>query len=111
PVLLAPLGLALFWRSRKPQLRAEAIFIASQAVIVLIFYAVWSSWEGNIAWGPRLILPVVPLLLWPLGALVGIRWARVGWWLLGAAGFLVAIPGALVDQFYYFDINQVYKAG
>ena len=111
PVLLTPVALAFFWRSRNTMSRAETLFIAGQAAIVLIFHAVWSSWEGNIAWGPRLILPIVPLLLWPLGALAQIRLARIGWKVLAVVGFLVAIPGALVDQFYYFDINGVYKAG
>ena len=50
-------------------------------------------------------------MLWPLGALAGHAPARRAWWVLGAAGFLVAIPGALIDQFYYFDLNGVYKGG
>jgi hypothetical protein len=31
--------------------------------------------------------------------------------MLSTLGFLVAIPGALVDMFFYFDINGVYGAG
>jgi hypothetical protein len=113
PVLLAVPALWRWWRLGNPMLRAEALFIAIQATVVLIFYAGWSSWAGNIAWGPRLILPVVPLLLWPLGKLleVGPNWSKAAWWTLGVAGFVVAIPGVLVNMFYYFDINSVYQAG
>ena len=111
PVVLGVVGLVGWLRGPDLRLRAEALLIAGQAAIVLVFHALWSSWEGNIAWGPRLILPIVPWLLWPLGALAGRGAARAAWWVLGAAGFLVAIPGALIDQFYYFDINGVYKGG
>jgi hypothetical protein len=50
-------------------------------------------------------------MLWPLGALAQMVWARRAWWALGAAGFVVTIAGTLVDQFYYFDINGVYREG
>jgi hypothetical protein len=111
PVVRGVVGLAGWLRGPDLRLRAEALLIGGQAAVVLVFHALWSSWEGNIAWGPRLILPIVPWLLWPLGALAGRGAARAAWWALGAAGFLVAIPGALIDQFYYFDINGVYKGG
>ena len=111
PVLLTPFALIALWRSGKRQRRAEVVAISAQATIVLVFHALWSSWEGNIAWGPRLILPLVPLLLWPVAALAAGRPARRAWWLLGAAGLLVNIPGALIDQFYYFDLNGVYDVG
>jgi hypothetical protein len=111
PVLLSVWGLVAFWRSRVPQLRAETLLILGQGVIVFIFHALWSSWEGNIAWGPRFLIPFVPFLLWPIGALAQRAWARVAWWALGVVGFLVAIAGTLVDQFYYFDIYHVYAAG
>ncbi len=111
PVLLTPFALVALWRGGDPRLRAETLAIGVQAAVVLVFHALWSSWEGNIAWGPRLILPLVPLLLWPLGALASGVHARRAWWLLGAVGLLVNIPGALIDQFYYFDLNRVYDVG
>jgi hypothetical protein len=111
PVILTVFGLIAFWRSQNPFRHAEVAAIGAQAAIVLVFHALWSSWEGNIAWGPRLILPVVPLLLWPLGALAADMRARRAWWLLGAVGLLVNIPGALIDQFYYFNLYGVYDAG
>jgi hypothetical protein len=111
PVILAPLGLFAMWRLRHPQMRAEVLWIAVQGVVVLVFHALWSSWEGNIAWGPRFILPFVPFLLWPLGALQPGTRTRAAWWALGALGFLVTIAGTLVDMAYYFHLHNVLRAG
>jgi hypothetical protein len=111
PVILLPLALVYIWRSGKPHLRAEVLWLVGQTALVFGFHALWSSWEGNVAWGPRFLIPFVPLMLWPLGALAGVVWARRAWWALGAAGFVVAVAGTLVDQFYYFDINGVYREG
>ncbi|HYO50877.1 MAG TPA: hypothetical protein VEW94_13585 [Chloroflexia bacterium] len=111
PVILLPLALVYMWRSGKSQLRAEVLWLVCQAALVFGFHALWSSWEGNVAWGPRFLIPFVPFMLWPLGALAQVVWARRAWWALGAAGFVVAIAGTLVDQFYYFDINGVYREG
>jgi len=111
PLLLAPLALVVLWRGGDRRRQAEVVAISAQVAVVLVFHALWSSWEGNIAWGPRLILPLVPLLLWPLGALAAGKRVRRVWWLLGALGWLVNIPGALIDQFYYFDLNGVYDVG
>jgi hypothetical protein len=111
PVILVPFALVYIWRSGKSQSRAQVLWLAGQGALVFGFHALWSSWEGNVAWGPRFLVPFVPFMLWPLGALAQVVWARRAWWALGAAGFLVAIAGTLVDQFYYFDINGVYREG
>lgn len=111
PVILLPFALVYIWRSGKSQLRAETLWFACQAALVFGFHALWSSWEGNVAWGPRFLIPFIPFMLWPLGALAQVVWARRVWWALGVAGFLVAVAGTLVDQFYYFDINRVYREG
>ncbi|HEX9989242.1 MAG TPA: hypothetical protein VGE45_12290 [Chloroflexia bacterium] len=111
PVILLPIALVYMWRSGKSQLRAEVLWLIGQAALVFGFHALWSSWEGNVAWGPRFLIPFVPFMLWPLGSLARVVGARMLWWGLGAAGFAVAIAGTLVDQFYYFDINGVYREG
>jgi hypothetical protein len=111
PVILLPFALAYIWRVGQAHLRVEVLWLVGQFLLVFGFHALWSSWEGNVAWGPRFLVPFVPLMLWPLGALAREIWARRAWWVLGAAGFLVALAGTLVDQFYYFDINGVYREG
>lgn len=54
-VLLAAFG----WRRVAP--RARLLLFAVPAAHVLVV-ARWSWWEGGAAWGPRLLLPVLPLI-------------------------------------------------
>lgn len=90
-LLLGPLA----WR-RSPALMALAV---GTAVTTLATYAAWWTWWGGYTWGPRFLLPALPLLVlavplaWPaLGPGV-----RVG---VGAATVLsvaAQLPGVLVD--------------
>lgn len=59
PVLvLAPLGLALLFRSD----RAAAITITFLCLVRVAFYAPWHAWHGGVGWGPRFLLPLCALL-------------------------------------------------
>lgn len=45
--------------------RAEdVIFVSSFLIISITLYAVWSDWGGGHSWGPRFLLPVVPLMMY-----------------------------------------------
>jgi hypothetical protein len=57
-LLVIPGGL-LLWRRSRPL--TAIILIASLTQIVT--YASWWSWHGGIVWGPRFLLPVIPLLV------------------------------------------------
>ncbi len=57
--VLALPGLLLLWRRR----RAEAAVLALLAAVHVVLYARWHAWDGGGVWGPRLLLPIVPLLL------------------------------------------------
>ncbi|MCC7359769.1 MAG: hypothetical protein IT317_09845 [Anaerolineales bacterium] len=67
-------------------------------VSYLLLYSVWRNWPGGYAWGPRFLVPLVPLM-----TLAGVYWAAAGaqrwqrWWLGGAAGasWLVSLNGIL----------------
>jgi len=84
PVLLfAIAGLVLMVRQRR--FRAEAIAIGAIALLFLLLNASFNGWHGGAAYGPRYLLPVIPLLgiammlvadrfrlLWILGGVLSI---------------------------------------
>jgi hypothetical protein len=117
-LLLMPVGLWLMYRRGGPG-RLTAVLITAEVVVGFAANAMWWAWTGNFAWGPRLIMPVLPLMVWPLAALataesrqqaihearlrVSYSTLRVGLWVvLAVLGAVVSIPGAMVDfQVYY----------
>jgi len=118
-LLLAPLGLWLLARSAGRPGRVAAALIVAQAALSLVFNGMWWAWTGNFAWGPRLIFPVLPLLVWPLAALgarIGVlpRWRAAPlagvWAALAVAGAIVSIPGALTDFQVYYHLHGLYLA-
>lgn len=57
-VLLAAFG----WRRLAPTARFLLFAVPAMHVLVVVR---WSWWEGGAAWGPRLLLPVLPLICAP----------------------------------------------
>jgi hypothetical protein len=91
PLILALPGLRDWWRTRRP----DALLIAAITVTVVVAAASLERWDGDPAWGPRLLVPLVPLLAWP-----ACDWLRRTWprrrallSLLVAAGISVQILG------------------
>jgi hypothetical protein len=91
-----PLALACarlgFVRRERPALFATWVAAAS---CTLLFFAAYSFWEGGFSFGPRHLLPVVPLLLAPLA--LGGAPGRRAWVAVLALGVLVNLPGTLVS--------------
>ena len=90
PLLLTIFAAAPFAR----HWRWEAGLFASSIVVMLLFYARLFYWAGDVSWGPRYLVPLVPLAMLPVGALLAGYggWTRVGRavvWLLVAAGVAV----------------------
>jgi hypothetical protein len=90
-VLLLPRA----WR-RAP---AEVALAVGVAVVTLATYAAWWTWWGGYTWGPRFLLPALPLLVlsiplaWPaLG-----RPARAAVACVAVLSVLAQLPGVLVD--------------
>lgn len=94
PVLLfAFAGAVRMYRDRR--FRAELIAIAAIALSLLFATASFNGWHGGAAFGPRYLLPVIPLLAIPM-MFVADRW-RVLWLALGALSIFINVAATLVD--------------
>lgn len=106
PILLALPGALLLWR-RYP---GVVLLALGMFAVHIGLYARWIAWSGG-AWGPRFLLPTVPLLILLAGAAfdrhlasrrVGV--GRVAAGLLGSIGFLGALGGVLVNFDTYLNM-------
>jgi hypothetical protein len=95
PLLLAA-AFQFGWLARKS--RPLFVFALGSALLYLVIYSKWWAWYGGGCWGPRLLIPVTPILsLAALGVID--RWREItpaGKALFGAvvlAGFIVQVPG------------------
>jgi hypothetical protein len=57
--VLALPGAIRFWK----QQRDLVLLVAGLALAHLLLYGSWGEWAGGGVWGPRFLLPIVPLLL------------------------------------------------
>jgi len=64
--IVAPLGLVAFYRGGR---KGEAVLFTAIIGIHLLLHAGWWSWYGGWSWGPRFLVPTLPFLVLPLGAL------------------------------------------
>ncbi len=94
------IGLAIMFRTR----RREAILFALVILAELLFFAVYEFWTGGWNWGPRYIMPVLPLLVLATGEWVYVNPTRLRRGILVALcviGFVLNLPAVLVDHSRY----------
>jgi hypothetical protein len=90
--------------------RSLALAVLAIAVVTVFFYARFHDWSGDWAWGPRFMLPFIPLLLL---AIIGVveTWATWNWRLRAGAGLLISasiavqLLGILVDYQVQMEIE------
>ena len=71
PVLiLAPAGFALMLRRHAPE-RPLAIALLVAWALNLLLYALFMAWAGDGSWGPRYLVPFIPLALLPVTTYLG----------------------------------------
>jgi hypothetical protein len=94
PLIAGVCGLPAFAR----RLPAEAALLAGVSLPIFAGYAIYASWDGGLCWGPRYVVPLVPLLLLPAGELLAAGGSgAVLTLVLGAFGFVVQLIGTGVD--------------
>jgi hypothetical protein len=92
--MIRPLGLRVW------------IFGASFATLFL--NGAWWSWWGAWSWGPRFLVPMMPLLILGLVNLLdGARWKNIFVGALAVPSVLMQLPGALVHRtIFFWDVMQ-----
>jgi hypothetical protein len=84
----------------KRKFAAEAFLFASIFIINALFYSKFISWAGDGSWGPRYLIPFIPLLLVPIGSLLSSPTISRSIWavfvVLAVVGFLVQVGGVSI---------------
>jgi hypothetical protein len=92
----------LLWPRFRRAYPALGLSLALGWIAALAFYGAWWAWHGGWSWGPRFVVPLVPLSCLPLGMLpASRRWHALAAGLI-ALGVVVQIPGVLVDAVPYY---------
>jgi hypothetical protein len=99
-LLLTPLTLPNFFKNH----RAEALLVLSLTLAYLVFFGRYTKWHGSDINGPRYMVPLVPLLLLPLGGWME-RIGRRAWIAvapLALIGFWVQLVHVSTNMWYVF---------
>jgi hypothetical protein len=90
---------------RRPR---DLVLLGVPVVFVFVMVAKWWCWSGDAAWGPRLVVPVVPLLFVPvLEALrSGGRALRVFASGLALVGLYVSLLGVSIRAYDYVGLAE-----
>lgn len=106
PILLGLIGLRLL-AQRKPR---EALLCVGVLAGYLLFHSPYTHWAGGWSWGPRLLLPALPLAILPVSALVDLRGKsqamEAGLALILVLGLLVQVPA--VGSNYAHALQRTY---
>lgn len=96
PVAILAVMALIRLRHRHPRLVWQ---VAALAGIFIMFYAQMAGWAGGRSYGPRYLVPFLPLLCVPLACWIGGLEPRRRRWIVVccAISVLVQIPGVLVD--------------
>lgn len=93
---LVPVGVYMLWKRH----RALALLVGYVFAASFVYFGTLQSptWHGFGGWGPRYLVPILPLMVLPLGFFLDRaagRLARASFAGLAAAGFLVNLAGTL----------------
>lgn len=96
PILILGLfGATRMFRSH----RAESLLLAAILCATIPLFAKWWAWSGDWAWGPRFLVPLVPLMMMPaaLALSPGTGWSpRLGLLVRAVVGPALLVAGLAV---------------
>jgi hypothetical protein len=94
--------LGLFgWKQFASRYRPEAVLCSALILVNLFITGAWWSWMGGWSWGPRLLVPLIPLWLLPIVFWLDRRQSKVYFRVFVVFLFIsivVQIPGVLVKD-------------
>ncbi len=96
PVLiLVPIGMQWFLHEHGHVFKVKIGIIG----ILFLLYCFWGNWWGGWGYGPRHLVPLLPLAVLPLAAVIDDGSIRHKWMLLflGMIGFTVQLLGSAID--------------
>jgi hypothetical protein len=99
PILLMSV---IAWRWFYQRWPREALLILGLFLLRSVFFGRYWAWEGGATWGPRHLVPLIPLLLVPVAFLPRKRWVEVGAIALGVVGVMIQLLGQLVPFGLYY---------
>ena len=80
----------------------EAVLILALFLLRSVFFGRYWAWEGGATWGPRHLVPLIPLLLVPIAFLPRKKWVEVAAIALGGVGVMIQVLGQLVPYGLYY---------
>lgn len=109
PIVLAIPGLIRLWRRN----RGLAFACGGTALVYLLFYAHYSSWEGAYSYGPRYLVPALLLLCVAIAAwfLDPPRWFRPVLRAVFGVGLVIQMIGLSTNIIEDMVANHYYNAG
>ena len=111
--LYAPLVLVSFLglRARLVRAPAHAAVLLGPSLVLTLLVAKWWGWGGDWSWGPRLLIPTIPLLSIAGLPIFGPAPIPRRVWLAGAAGLAVNALGVLIHPIVYNQIVHTMHRG
>jgi hypothetical protein len=107
-VILTIPGLVLMWR----QHRAVTLAIALPVMTTAVAYSSYGSWYGGQSWGPRFLVPAVPLIMLaiaPLWDATKQRWLRACY--LGVLAVSLVIQLGVVTADWWSGYEPLFETG
>lgn len=98
----------LGWRRLWIEHRRDAVLWAAVAGLYVLLYGKWFMWHGGYAWGPRFLVPVVPLLFLGLAPWLAERHGRLAWSLFGLAAAVSVVLAVLGASVHFALVQEEY---